>query len=38
LILLPTEGEISDYRGTATILSALPAANVLIADKGYDSD
>jgi transposase len=38
LILLLTEGQVSDYRGAATILPALPAADVLIADKGYDSD
>ena len=28
----------SDYRGAATVLPALPEADVLIADKGYDSD
>lgn len=38
LILLLTEGQVSDYRGAATVLPALPDANVLIADKGYDSD
>jgi len=38
LILLLTEGQISDYRGAATILPALPPADVLIADKGYDSN
>jgi transposase len=36
--LLLTEGEVSDYRGAATLLPALPGAAVLIADKGYDSD
>jgi transposase len=36
--LLLTEGEVSDYRGAATVLPALPETNVLIADKGYDSD
>jgi len=36
--LLLTEGEVSDYRGAATVLPALPAAAVLIADKSYDSD
>ena len=38
LILLLTEGQVSDYRGAATVLSDLPDANFLIADKGYDSD
>ena len=38
LILLLTEGQVSDYRGAATVLPDLPDANVLIADKGYDSD
>ena len=38
LILLLTKGQVSDYRGGATILPALPKAHVLIADKGYDSD
>ena len=38
LILLLTEGQVSDYRGAASILPALPAVDVLIADKGYDSD
>ncbi len=36
--MLLTEGEVSDYRGAATVLPALPEATVLIADKGYDSD
>jgi transposase len=38
LILLLTEGQVSDYRGAAVMLPALPAADALIADKGYDSD
>jgi transposase len=36
--LLLSEGQVSDYRGAASVLPALPSANVLIADKGYDSD
>jgi transposase len=36
LILLLTEGQISDYRGAATVLPDLPDADRLIADKGYD--
>jgi hypothetical protein len=38
LILLLTEGQVSDYRGAATMLPSLPDADMLIADKGYDSD
>jgi transposase len=38
LILLLSEGQVSDYRGAASVLPALPRAKVLIADKGYDSD
>lgn len=29
---------LSDYRGAATVLPALPDPDMLIADKGYDSD
>ena len=38
LILLLTEGQVSDYRGAATVLPALPDADTLIADRGYDSN
>ena len=38
MILLLTEGQVSDYRGAATVLPDLPDADTLIADKGYDSD
>jgi transposase len=36
--LLLTQGQVSDYRGAATALPALPEVGILIADKGYDSD
>ena len=36
--MLLTEGQVSDYRGAETMFDALPEADVLIADKGYDSD
>ena len=37
--MLLTEGQVSDYKGAATILPALPAsARTLIGDKGYDGD
>ena len=38
LVLLLTEGQVSDYRGADTILPVLSDADVRIADKGYDSD
>ncbi|WP_148560956.1 IS5 family transposase [Magnetospira sp. QH-2] len=38
LILLLTEGQVSDYRGADTMLPAFPDADDLIADRGYDSD
>ena len=34
----PAGQRVSDCRGAATVLSDLPDANFLIADKGYDSD
>ena len=36
--LLLTEGEVSDHEGAAVLLDALPRVEVLVADKGYDSD
>ena len=37
--MLLSEGQTSDYKGAATILSALPdETETLIGDKGYDSD
>ena len=38
MILLLTEGQVSDYKGAATMLPALPDADFMIADRGYDSD
>ncbi len=37
-MLLLSEGQMSDHKGAALTLDALPPANVLIADRGYDSD
>ena len=31
-------GQMSDAKGAAALLSALPPAKVLLADKGYDAD
>ena len=36
--LFLTAGQISDYTGAAALLSSLPSAKVLLADKGYDAD
>lgn len=39
--LLPqavTAGQVSDYTGAAALLSSLPPAKALLADKGYDAD
>jgi transposase len=38
LILLMTQGQMSDYKGAALVLDALPCAKELLADRGYDSD
>ena len=38
MILLLTDGQVSEYPGAATLLPALPDAEVLIADRGYDSN
>jgi transposase len=38
LLLLLTEGQMSDHRGAAMILPALPAARELLAGRGYDSN
>jgi transposase len=33
-----SSGQMSDARGAAALLSALPSAKVLLAHKGYDAD
>ena len=33
-----SQGQLSDHKGAAIMLEALPKARELIADKGYDSD
>jgi putative transposase len=38
VLLLLTEGQVSDHRGAAMILPALPPARELLADRGYDSN
>lgn len=36
--MLLSEGQISDYKGAALVLNALPDAKELLADRGYDAD
>ena len=38
LIMLLSEGQMSDYKGAALMLNALPRAKELLGDKGYDAD
>ena len=37
-MLLLTEGQMSDHKGAALILPALPPAREMLADRGYDSN
>jgi transposase len=36
--MLLTEGQMSDYKGAALMLDALPRAKAMLGDKGYDAD
>ena len=36
--MLLSEGQMSDYKGAALIIDALPPARKLLGDKGYDAD
>jgi len=38
VIMLLSEGQMSDYKGAALMLDALPSAKQLLGDKGYDAD
>src|SRR5476651_2152388 len=38
LIMLLSEGQMSDYKGAALMLPALQKAEELLGDKGYDAD
>jgi transposase len=38
LVLLLSEGQMSDYKGAALMIDALPRARHLIGDRGYDAD
>ena len=36
--MLLSEGQMSDYKGAALMLAALPKAKALLGDRGYDAD
>ena len=36
--MLLSEGQVSDYKGAALMLDALPEAQIMLGDKGYDAD
>jgi IS5 family transposase len=36
--MLLSEGQMSDFKGAALMLEALPRTKVLIGDRGYDAD
>lgn len=38
LVLLLTDGQMNDHKGARLLLSKLPPAKQLLADRGYDSD
>jgi len=38
LVMLLSEGQMSDYRGAAMLLDALPCTKALLGDQGYDAD
>ena len=38
VLMLLSEGQMSDYKGAALMIDALPRAKQLLGDKGYDAD
>ena len=38
LVLLLSDGQMSDYKGAALMFDVLPKAKELLGDKGYDAD
>lgn len=36
--MLLSEGQMSDYKGAALMMGALPSAKHMLADRGYDAD
>ena len=38
IVMMLTEGQMSDHKGAVLLFDALPRAKELLGDKGYDSD
>jgi transposase len=38
LVMLLSEGQMSDYRGAALMIDALPRAKAMLGDRGHDAD
>lgn len=38
LVMLLSEGQMSDYKGAALMMGALPPAKAMLADRGHDAD
>ena len=38
LVMLLSEGQMSDYRAAAMMIGAVPRAKVMLGDRGYDAD
>ena len=38
MVMLLSEGQMSDYKGAALMMEALPPAKAMLADRGYDAD
>lgn len=36
--MLPNEGQMSEYKGAALMIDALPLAKAMLADRGDDAD
>ena len=36
--MLLSEGQMSDYKGAALMIDALPRAKAMLGDRGYDAD
>ncbi len=36
--MLLSEGQMSDYKGAALMIDALPSAKAMLGDRGYDAD
>ncbi|WP_156139728.1 IS5 family transposase [Sphingomonas sp. 35-24ZXX] len=38
LVMLLSEGQMSDYKGAAMMIDALPSSKAMLGDRGYDAD